>query len=425
MNAWTVEYEVLKVYAEMQMDSSPKGYQSFLTHSEAVVAVIDKKLDKDGFFKDSGASEAVKSAIDRAIKDQDPSLANRLKKAVNKHPDIYPRKTDILNDVAELAQALEQSQEKSWFKSLLESTANVLEQLPTILAETAECVAKTTVAGPYADYYELRHQKSFCDDSEMETWEVVVSGVSLSATAASAAASGPGAILADKAGKFFKGFLSVGKKVWKSAKAIKYSEHTLKVLESAKRLEIKSKDLLKRFAFWFHGKNKKELDDTIDELIGASAQITEEMIKKSPWLGDTRAGVRAMLMYFKGGASYLIPESGYIRRIKDLEPTKLVGRPDGQFIMTRDSMDKLLKEANGSLEYVKKRLGIPPEYWNEKLVRIDLDDPFEYNLRLPSGFEEGANELFVWGGITKGGIPEAVVDQFPKSSIRVSETALK
>lgn len=89
------------------------------------------------------------------------------------------------------------------------------------------------------------------------------------------------------------------------------------------------------------------------------------------------------------------------------------GDPTGQFITTKSAMDKLLGKANGSLDFIKKELSIPKNAWNEELMRVDVHNPLLHNARFPSGFERGANELFKWGGYTKGGMPEIVVDQFP------------
>jgi len=68
---------------------------------------------------------------------------------------------------------------------------------------------------------------------------------------------------------------------------------------------------------------------------------------------------------------------------------------------------------SGSLDFIKKELSIPENAWNEELMRVDVHNPLLHNARFPSGFERGANELFKWGGYTKGGMPEIVVDQFP------------
>jgi hypothetical protein len=75
-------------------------------------------------------------------------------------------------------------------------------------------------------------------------------------------------------------------------------------------------------------------------------------------------------------------------------------------------MDKLIEQAGGNREFLKEKLGIPKDKWNEPLIRIDVHNPLMHNARFPSGFEKGASPaLFRWGGYTKGGLPETVIDQ--------------
>lgn len=47
------------------------------------------------------------------------------------------------------------------------------------------------------------------------------------------------------------------------------------------------------------------------------------------------------------------------------------------------------------------------------LVRIDVRDTSGLNLRMLSGNEAGANELWTTGGFTSGGVPEAITDIIP------------
>ena len=59
-------------------------------------------------------------------------------------------------------------------------------------------------------------------------------------------------------------------------------------------------------------------------------------------------------------------------------------------------------------------------YHREKFVRIDVFNPLLHDTRLPSGFEGGANEMFRWGGYTKGGMPEAVNNSLRRDSSEYS-----
>ncbi|HEY6529307.1 MAG TPA: RHS repeat-associated core domain-containing protein [Cellvibrionaceae bacterium] len=142
----------------------------------------------------------------------------------------------------------------------------------------------------------------------------------------------------------------------------------------------------------------------------------------SPWLSDKRAGVVSHLESFRDGASYLIPKGAYERFVVG---KPLVGDPSGQFMTTRTYMDKLIADSGGDVNFIKDKLGIPAPYWNEELYRIDVHNPLLHNARMPSGFERGANEKFVWGGHTSGGMPEIVTDAIPGNMVTMRTTGIK
>ena len=54
------------------------------------------------------------------------------------------------------------------------------------------------------------------------------------------------------------------------------------------------------------------------------------------------------------------------------------------------------------------------------LVRIDVEDFSGLNIRMPSGNETGANSLWLLGGKTSGGVPEAIIDIIPLDRTDVS-----
>jgi hypothetical protein len=141
----------------------------------------------------------------------------------------------------------------------------------------------------------------------------------------------------------------------------------------------------------------------------------------SPWLVDPRAGVRYLVEDFRQGGSFLVTQEGYEEFIAQ---TPLIGRADGQFLTTSRAMDDLLKAANGDVGVIKSKLGIPADQWNGPLIRIDVPSPLLYNARLPSGLEGGANSQFMWGGFTKGGMPEIVTNPIPSPGITVTKVPL-
>ena len=48
------------------------------------------------------------------------------------------------------------------------------------------------------------------------------------------------------------------------------------------------------------------------------------------------------------------------------------------------------------------------------MCRVDVQNPNELDLRIPSGNEEGANKFFTPGGFTSDGQAEAVINPIPK-----------
>ena len=120
---------------------------------------------------------------------------------------------------------------------------------------------------------------------------------------------------------------------------------------------------------------------------------------------------------FKGQASYLVTDANFKKYIEPAT-VKMIGYPDGQFVTNPLTIELILSNAKGSVAEVEKQLGIPAGGWQGKggIWRIDIQQPENLGLRLPNGSEMGANELWMPGGFTSGGLVEAVINQFPKES---------
>ncbi|MDD0854140.1 hypothetical protein HBN50_13590 [Halobacteriovorax sp. GB3] len=81
------------------------------------------------------------------------------------------------------------------------------------------------------------------------------------------------------------------------------------------------------------------------------------------------------------------------------------------FIMPKTEADDLLKKANGNKRVLEDALGLRPGQLDvEELVRVDIANPREFNLRIPSGNEAGAIDLWLPGGKLPQGGNEAVID---------------
>jgi|GEM_PF-2704451 len=118
--------------------------------------------------------------------------------------------------------------------------------------------------------------------------------------------------------------------------------------------------------------------------------------------------IQKHLEQFKDGVSFICPK----KIIDDFDP---IGRMDGVFVVPKRVMDDLMRKTGGDINLIEFELAIPKGRWSsKKMCRVDVDNPHEFNLRMPSGKEEGANEYFKPGGFTAAGVPEAVIDQIPK-----------
>jgi len=116
------------------------------------------------------------------------------------------------------------------------------------------------------------------------------------------------------------------------------------------------------------------------------------------------------LSNFDQGASYLVPKD-----ILDEYGRDILGMPDNsQYVIPSTQMDSLLTKANGDISVIESELGIPSGQWQGRsLIRIDVSSPGELNLRIPSGNEMGANDLWIPGGTLRTGYHEGVINNIP------------
>lgn len=125
------------------------------------------------------------------------------------------------------------------------------------------------------------------------------------------------------------------------------------------------------------------------------------------------------LAQFAGGAAYLVTKKALDDYGRDT-----LGYPDNtQFVMSKKEMEAMLVKTNKDISKIEKELGIPTDSWKGKeMVKIEIPNPKELNVRLPSGNEMGANSLWLPGGQLPTGYSEAVVNKIPKG--KYTETPL-
>ena len=129
---------------------------------------------------------------------------------------------------------------------------------------------------------------------------------------------------------------------------------------------------------------------------------------------------------FNEGATVIQTEWAYTNYS---EANGFVGVPDDNtlFVMPAKYADKVIQNSNGNINYIEEKLGFPKGYfkYGGGLVRIDIKDLSDLNLRLPSGNEIGANSFWIPGGETSGGVPEAILNAVPLDRTRVSRIGIK
>lgn len=107
---------------------------------------------------------------------------------------------------------------------------------------------------------------------------------------------------------------------------------------------------------------------------------------------------------FNEGATRFMPQS-------NLEKYGIAQRDGTSFVMPKTEADAMIEATKGDLRAMEEELGLPEGFLDSnKILRIDIADAKEFNLRIPSGNEAGANDQWIPGGRLPNGASEAVVD---------------
>lgn len=132
----------------------------------------------------------------------------------------------------------------------------------------------------------------------------------------------------------------------------------------------------------------------------------------------TESYINSQINSFKNdGVAYLVPKD-----VLEIYGRKILGRPDGQFVMKRSELKTVLSQANGNIAKLEKILGIDKGTWTGKtIVMIEITDVEIINLRIPSGFETGINPQWIPGGKLPTGMNEAVCDRIILGNYKETE----
>ena len=96
----------------------------------------------------------------------------------------------------------------------------------------------------------------------------------------------------------------------------------------------------------------------------------------------------------------------------------IVGK-DSTFCFPSSDVDELLKVTGGDPRKIEKILSLEDGSLGDSIVRIDVPEP--QGSRMPSGNEKGANDHWIPGGYTDGGMKEVVIDPVSRGEYIVIE----
>ncbi len=110
------------------------------------------------------------------------------------------------------------------------------------------------------------------------------------------------------------------------------------------------------------------------------------------------------LSQFDDGASRFMTDS-------NLSKYGIAQRDGTSFVMPKNEVDDLIAKTGGDPRAMERELGLPDGFFDtNQVVRVDVDNPRDFGLRMPSGNEAGANDQWLPGGLLPNGVSEAVID---------------
>lgn len=115
--------------------------------------------------------------------------------------------------------------------------------------------------------------------------------------------------------------------------------------------------------------------------------------------------VRQHRRQFEGGASRFQGLEGY----EGHGPYR-TDKDGSGFVLPSSEVDRILARANGDPRVIERELGLPDgQFGDGPIAVVDFPDATPRDIELPWGNEGGANDQWVPGGMTAGGVPEGVL----------------
>ena len=145
----------------------------------------------------------------------------------------------------------------------------------------------------------------------------------------------------------------------------------------------------------------------------------EKSTRPAPSTYLPKSYIDAHLQKFDDGASRIVTRSDYEKYG--------FGKPDAtdsEFMSTKVDVDSIVSSSGGDITKIAEDLGIPKEQLVKgSLVRIDISNPRDFDISMPSGREFGANPQWLPGGKLPTGKDEAVISatKMTKSDLKVTD----
>ncbi|MGT2965088.1 T7SS effector LXG polymorphic toxin [Streptococcus acidominimus] len=206
-----------------------------------------------------------------------------------------------------------------------------------------------------------------------------------------------------------------------SSAAAKFSLNRVSEAKVTSFIDDMSPEDAQRYVAW-NVKRKAGLDIVLENDI----VLTSKGLRPHPtrYLSDDY--LKNHLSQFENGATIIMTKEQYITYVKG-NPTIGIVADQSQFVMPKDFGDNVILGAKGDISKIESALGFDVGHFADGggLIRIDVANLDEVGLRLPSGNEFGANNHWLPGGFTDGGVPEGVTGLIPNNSANVSISELK
>ena len=154
--------------------------------------------------------------------------------------------------------------------------------------------------------------------------------------------------------------------------------------------------------------NTKDVAKAVDDISG-TAKYLDDVIESGLDSGLTQSKIEDIINTPKGSRP---DPSSYLS--KEYIDAHLAQFDDGVSVIQTEWAYSRYSETNGFVGVPDDNsLFVMPKNYCDDVIARDALNTFELNIRIPSGNETGANKLWILGGKTSGGVPEAITNTIP------------